>query len=54
MIEQLDPEVVIYDLPPALVNDDLLALGPSVDAVLLVTDGSKTSPEEIRACEKIV
>ena len=53
MIEQLDPEVVIYDLPPALVNDDLLALGPSLDAVLLVTDGSKSSPQEIRACEKL-
>ncbi len=53
MIEQLDPDVVIYDLPPALVNDDLLALGPSLDAVLLVTDGTSTSPEEIRACEKL-
>ncbi|MDB5664384.1 CpsD/CapB family tyrosine-protein kinase [Cypionkella sp.] len=53
MIEQLDPEVVIYDLPPALVNDDLLALGPSLDAVLLVTDGTRSSPQEIRACEKL-
>lgn len=53
MLEQLDPEVVIYDLPPALVNDDLLALGPSLDAVLLVTDGTKSSPQEIRACEKL-
>lgn len=54
MMEQLDPEVVIYDLPPALVNDDVLALGSSVDAVLLVTDGSKSSPAEIRACEKML
>ena len=54
MIEQLDPEVVIYDVPPALVNDDLLALGPSLDAVLLVTDGTRTSPEEIRALRETV
>lgn len=54
MIEQLDPEVVIYDLPPALVNDDVLALAPCIDAVLLVTDGSKTSPGEIRACETML
>ena len=54
MIEQLNPEVVIYDLPPALVNDDVLALGSSIDAVLLVTDGSKSSPSEIRACEKML
>lgn len=54
MMEQLEPEVVIYDLPPVLVNDDVLALGPSVDAVLLVTDGTKTTPDEIRACERML
>ena len=54
MMEQLDPEVVIYDLPPALVNDDVLALAPCIDAVLLITDGTKTSPEEIRACERML
>lgn len=54
MMEQLDPEVVIYDLPPALVNDDVLALAPCVDAVLLVTDGTKTSPDDIRACERML
>lgn len=54
MIEQLDPEVVLYDLPPALVNDDVLALSSSVDAVLLVTDGTKTTPNEIRAVEKML
>ena len=54
MLEQLDPEVVIYDLPPVLVSDDVLALAPCVDAVLLITDGTKTSPDEIRACERML
>lgn len=54
VVEQLDPEVVLYDLPPALVSDDVLALGSSVDAVLLVTDGTRTSPGEIRAVEKML
>ena len=54
MLEQLDPEVVIYDVPPLLVNDDVLALGPCLDAVLLVTDGTKTTPDEIRACESML
>ncbi len=53
MVEQLDPEVVIYDMPPALGTDDLLAIAPSVDAVLLVVDGTKTSPEDVRACERL-
>lgn len=54
MVEQLDPEVVIYDLPPALEGDDLLALAPVVDAVLLVTDGGRSSPDQIRACEALL
>lgn len=53
MLEQLDPEVVLYDMPPALVGDDVLALAPCIDAVLLVTDGTRTSPEDIRACERL-
>lgn len=51
--EHLDPQVVILDLPPALVNDDVMALAGQVDAVLLVTDATRTSPEEIRACERL-
>lgn len=54
MVEQLDPEVVIYDMPPALGTDDVLAMAPSLDAVLLVVDGTKTSPDEVRACERLL
>lgn len=53
MIEHLDPQVVIFDLPPALVNDDVMALADHVDAVLLVTDATRTSPENIRNCERL-
>ncbi len=50
----LDPEVVLIDLPPVLAGDDVLAMVGQVDAVLLVTDGTKTRPEEIRACERVL
>ena len=53
MVEQLDPEVVLYDMPPALGTDDALALAPSLDAVLLIVDGTKTTPDEVRACERL-
>ncbi|NUB44941.1 CpsD/CapB family tyrosine-protein kinase [Fertoebacter nigrum] len=53
MLEQLDPEVALYDLPPALVSDDVIAMLPQVDAVLLVADGTKTTAEDIRACERL-
>jgi len=53
MMTQLEPDMVIIDAPPALVNDDVLALLPQVDAVLLVVDGTKTTADEVRACERL-
>lgn len=53
MRDLLQPDIVILDTPPALVGDDVLALASEVDAVLLVTDGTRTSPEDIRACERL-
>lgn len=53
MMEQLQPEIVLMDAPPVLVSDDVLALLPQVDAVLLVVDGTKTTADEVRACERL-
>jgi Mrp family chromosome partitioning ATPase len=53
LVDQLDPEVVIYDMPPALGTDDVLAMAPSLDAVLLVADGTKTTAEDLCACERL-
>lgn len=53
MLEQLDPDVVIYDMPPALGNDDVTMMLPQVDAVLLVADGTQTTADDVRACERL-
>lgn len=53
MVAQLDPDMVVIDAPPVLVNDDVLALLPQVDAVLLIVDGTKSTAEEVRACERL-
>jgi Mrp family chromosome partitioning ATPase len=53
MLEQLDPELVVFDLPPVLVSDDVIGFAPQVDAVLLVADGTQTTAEEIKACERL-
>lgn len=50
---QLDPQVTVIDLPPALMGDDVLAMRGKVDAVLLVADGTQTTAKEIRACEAL-
>lgn len=50
----LQPELVIYDLPPMLVNDDIQAFLPQIDGVLLVSDGTQTVPRDLLACEKML
>jgi capsular exopolysaccharide synthesis family protein len=43
---------VIFDLPPVLVSDDVLAIAPYIDATLLVVEEGKTlRPELARAAE---
>lgn len=51
-MDRLAPDVMICDLPPMLESDDLLAILPQVDGVLLVADGYQTRPEHISACER--
>ncbi|MFV0493070.1 MAG: P-loop NTPase [Pseudorhodobacter sp.] len=53
MMTTLKPEIVVMDAPPALVSDDVVALAHLVDAVLLIADGTRSSPRDIRACEKL-
>lgn len=53
MIEHLDPDMVIYDLPHALGNDDVIAMLPQLDAILLVADGTRTTADDIRRCERL-
>lgn len=50
---QLDPELTVMDLPPALLSDDVLAMKGKVDAILIVVDGTKTTAKDIRACESL-
>lgn len=52
MVEALEPDVVIYDLPPALGRDDVTAFLPLVDGVLLVADATRTLARDITACEQ--
>ncbi|MDP2081857.1 MAG: CpsD/CapB family tyrosine-protein kinase [Pseudotabrizicola sp.] len=53
METQLDPDITVMDLPPALLSDDVLAMRDKVDAVLVVADGKITTAKDIRACEAL-
>ncbi|NPD13871.1 CpsD/CapB family tyrosine-protein kinase [Xinfangfangia sp. D13-10-4-6] len=49
----LQPDIQLFDTPPALEYDDMIALTGQVDAVLLVVDGTRTTAAEITACERM-
>lgn len=53
MREALRPDLVLYDLPPTLACDDVLAFLPQVDGVLLVAGGGLTRAEDVRTCERL-
>ncbi len=54
MTHLLKPDVVMLDLPPMLVYDDLSAVLPHVDGVLLVADGTSTQTKDIEECERLI
>jgi len=52
MIADLDPDIVLYDLPPMLDYDDVSAFLPQIDGVLLVADANRTLGSQIEECER--
>ncbi|WP_165351973.1 CpsD/CapB family tyrosine-protein kinase [Salipiger sp. IMCC34102] len=54
VMTRLRPDVVIYDLPPALVCDDILAFKYQLDAVVLVSHGEKTTAQQVRNTEALL
>jgi Mrp family chromosome partitioning ATPase len=51
MQNRLNPDVVLYDLPPMLAHDDVLAFAPLVDCTLIVTASEITTAAEADLCE---
>lgn len=50
----LEPDVIVYDLPPMLSCDDVLGFLPQLDCILLVVCGGMTRPDEIAECERLL
>lgn len=46
------PDLMIFDMPPMLVSDDMMAFAGHVDCVLLVAAAESTTIKEIDACER--
>jgi protein-tyrosine kinase len=52
MKRKLDPHVVIFDLPPMLASDDVMAFAPNVDCMILVVAAETTTLREADICER--
>ncbi|WP_147419667.1 CpsD/CapB family tyrosine-protein kinase [Sulfitobacter guttiformis] len=50
----LNPDIVLFDLPPMLTFDDTSAFLPQLDGVLLVSDGTRTMAKHLAECERIL
>ncbi len=48
MEEELNPDVVLFDLPPAMAQDDVIAFRPQFDCILMVVGGGTTTASEVR------
>lgn len=50
--DKFAPDVMLFDLPPALFCDDVIAFRPMFDGVLLVVGGGLTTEREIKEVER--
>jgi len=44
--------IVIFDMPPILVGDDVISILPKMDSVLLVSGAGTTSIADLKECNK--
>lgn len=52
MQEALSPDVVLFDMPPMLVFEDVMTFLSRIDGVLVVSGGKTTKAEDIREVER--
>ena len=50
----LCPDVMLFDLPPALEHDDVLAVLPNVDGVLVVAGAGQSTAEDVTKVEQML
>lgn len=50
--DRYQPDVMIFDMPPMLVNDDTLAFQQHVDCALIVAAAESSTVAEIEKCER--
>lgn len=54
LMDTLSPDVLLMDMPPLLESEVATALLGQLDAVLLVADGTSSTPRDIGECEALL
>ncbi len=52
--ERYPERFVLFDLPPVLVGDDVLAFSPNLDAVLVVVEDERTRDDELKRAMELL
>lgn len=52
MQQKMNPDVVLFDMPPMLSNDDVVAFLPNVDCVILIAASEQSTLAEVDICEQ--
>jgi protein-tyrosine kinase len=52
MRRRVNPDIVLFDLPPMLSTDDTLAFLPNVDCVILIAAAEQSTLNEVDICEQ--
>ena len=52
--EEIIPEgIILFDLPPVLVADDVISFLPHLDCILLVIAAGQTTAADLATCERL-
>ena len=54
LMTEMQPDLMLFDMPPLLIGDDALAALSLVDAVLLIAAAGETTAAQIEECERII
>lgn len=49
---KLEPDVILFDMPPVLSSDDVTAFLPNVDCAILVAAADRSTFDEVDDCER--
>jgi Mrp family chromosome partitioning ATPase len=52
MEAEYNPTVMLFDMPPLQVSDDMMAFGDKVDCVLIIAAAERTKMAELEVCER--